>query len=58
MTVSMGGFRIYSRGWQRYLQGVAKKIPQGVAKKLRAIPCLGFLLFYRTLLIYAHFFDI
>ena len=35
-----GGFRIFSRGWQRYLQGVAK-ISQGVAKKLLAIPFLS-----------------
>ena len=51
-----GGFRISSRGCQRYLQGVAK-ISQGVAKKLRVTPfSQRFLLFYTTLLIYAHLF--
>ena len=42
-----GGFRISSRGWQRYLQGVAK-ISQGVAKKNQRhlLPLSVFLLSY------------
>ena len=54
-----GGFRISSKGWQRYLHGVAK-ISKGVAKKMCATPFLSsfFLLSYTTLRIYAHFFDI
>ena len=33
-TGSRGGFRISSRGWQRYLQGVSKS-PRGRRKKFR-----------------------
>ena len=55
--VSRGGFKISSRGWQRYLQGVAK-IAQGVAKKLRAFPFFSAFFVFYTSLIYAPFLNI
>ena len=59
VVVTRGGFRISSRGWQSFFQGVAK-ISQWVAKKSHATPLSlsVFLLFYTTLLVSAHFFDI
>ena len=56
---SRGGFRISSRGWQRYPQGVTKICPGGGEKIARYPPLpKRFLVSYTTLLIYAHFLDI